>query len=276
MLRGKEEYRGPAEVPTAAQLVYYLNDNADRVKTVRCDSLDLQCSQGLRSATLYGRMVCQKPRNFRMAAKVFGQQELDLGSNDQEFWYWVKRGAPYQFHCSHQALAEGRVKQMPFPVQPDWIIEAMGISHYGPPEQYQVVPKKDTVELVETTRSPQGKPVRKITVFRRGPAARGSPQVLAHLLVDADTNKEICAAEILQIQVDRDTQVVLPRKVVMRWTDEKIKLTLTLDEVLVNREITRPDLLFTRAPLKGIPSVDLAQGRIDQSNPIQQVEGQSR
>jgi hypothetical protein len=274
MNRGKEEVRVSTEVPSAPALVNYLNDNANRVKSVRCASLDLQCSQGLRSVGLSGQMVCQKPRNFRLSAKVFGQQELDLGSNDQEFWFWVKRGAPYQFHCSHQALAEGRVRQLPFPVQPDWIIEAMGIAPYGPADKYQVVARRDTVELVERTRSPQGQAIRKVTVFRRGRAPAGSPQVVGHLLLDDATGNEICAAEVTQVVVDRGTGAVLPRKVVLRWPAEKIKLTMTLDDVTINGQIARPDLLFTRAPLNGVKSVDLAEGRVDA--PIQPVEGRSR
>jgi hypothetical protein len=270
----KEEVQVTTQVPSAAALVKYLNDNADRVKSVRCASLDLQCSQGLRSVGLSGQMVCQKPRNFRLSAKVFGQQELDLGSNDQEFWFWVKRGAPYQFHCSHQALAEGRVRQLPFPVQPDWIIEAMGIAPYGPAEKYQVVNRGTTWQLVERTRSPQGQAIRKVTVFRAKPAPAGSPQVLAHLLLDDATGNEICAAEVTQVVVDRGTGAVLPRKVVLRWPAEKIKLTMTLDDVTVNGQIARPDLLFTRAPLNGVKSLDLAENRID--GPIQPVEGRSR
>src|SRR5262249_10156370 len=98
LVRGREDSRPTTEVPTAAQLVYYINDNADRVKSLRCNDVGLQCSQGLRTVGLTGRMVCQKPRNFRMSAKLMGQDELDLGSNDQEFWFWVKHGQPYQFH----------------------------------------------------------------------------------------------------------------------------------------------------------------------------------
>jgi hypothetical protein len=277
MFRGKEEQKVATTAPTAAALVEYLNDNADRVNTVRCASLDLQCSQGLRSVGLSGKMVCQKPRNFRMSGNAFGQQEIDLGSNDQEFWFWVKRGAPYQFHCSHQALAEGRVQQLPFPVQPDWIIEALGVAHYGAAEKYQVVTKRDTWELVERTRSPQGKAIRKVTVFRQGRAPAGSPQVLAHLLVDDATGNEICSAQVVQVVVDRGTGAVLPRRVVLRWPAEKIKLTMTLDDVTVNGQLNRPDLLFTRTPLNGVKSVDLAEGRIDGSgNSVQPVEGRSR
>jgi hypothetical protein len=274
LFRGREEVQAPATAPDAAALVNYLNDNADRVQSVRCDSLDLQCSQGIRSIGLRGRMVCQKPRNFRMSAEVFGKPEMDIGSNDEEFWFWIPRGLPYQIHCSHTALAEGKVQRMPFPVQPDWLVEAMGLARYGPADRYQVVAKARTVELIEKAKSPTGKAILKVTEFQRGRAdlARGYPQVTAHRILDAQTGQEICSAQIVQVRVDR-SGAVLPRKVVLYCPPEKLKLSMTLDDVTVNGQVGRPELLFRRRPLTNVRSYDLALGRFDDSNPIQPVEG---
>jgi hypothetical protein len=274
---------GYVENPTREQLVYFLNDNAERVQSVQCGHLYIQAGMGgpLRpSMGLEGQMVCQKPRNFRMVAKlgVSGTQELDMGSNSDEFWYWIARGDPYQFHCSYQAMDEHKVQVMPLPIQPDWIIEAMGIARCSPVENYTVIPRKDTVELVEKARSPQGKTIRKVTVFRRSRAASGSPQVVAHLLIDDATNQEICSATITQAQRvvtdDRRSEVILPKKVVFYLPQGKIRLSMTLDEVTVNKAVGRPDLLFTRRPLANIRAFDLAQGKADSS--VQQVEGRSR
>jgi outer membrane lipoprotein-sorting protein len=278
MFRGKEDQpRVSTATPTAAALVSYLNNNADRVKSFRCDDLHLQCSQGLgivRTVGLDGKLIYQKPRNFRLAASSSVKQELDLGSNDQEFWYWIARGDPYQFHCSHEALAQGKVRQLPFPIQPDWLIEAMGLAKCGPADRYQVVVKKDTVELVEKTKSPQGKMVRKVTVFRSRPATNGEPQVMAHLLIDDATGKEICSAQITQVQLDRGTNAYLPRKVTLFWQEGKIKLAMTLDQVTVNREITNAKVVFTRPRLTNVKSYDLAQGTV--SGGIQQVDDRTR
>jgi hypothetical protein len=277
LFRGREAVQAPAQAPGAGALVTYLNDNADRVQSVNCETLDLQCQQGLRVPIgLRGRMVCQKPRNFRMSAMVLGKPEMDIGSNNDEFWFWIPRGAPYQIHCSHAALAEGKVKQMPFPVQPDWIIEAMGLARYGPADRYEVVAKPRTVELVEKTKSPMGKPIIKITEFQRGRADlnRGYPQVSAHRILDGQTGKEICSAQIVQVRVDPRSGAVLPRRVVLYSADDKLKLTMTLDDVSVNGQIRRPDLLFQRRPLTNVKSYDLALGRCDDAaNGIQPVEG---
>ena len=92
-----------------------------------------------------------------LTGTLIGKEEVQLSSNDQEFWYWIKQSKPpYLFHCSYQDLAEGKVRQMPFPFQPDWLMEALGMGEYGPPENYQLRAGQSTLELVENTRSPQG------------------------------------------------------------------------------------------------------------------------
>src|SRR5438105_13662561 len=111
----------PTKVPAKEQLIAYLNDNAGRVQTIRSDTLSLTVYQGLQSGGLSGKMMVEKPRGLRMAADMAGSRVVDMGSNQQEFWYWVsKADPPYQFYCSYDALHGGQVKRMPFPFQPEW------------------------------------------------------------------------------------------------------------------------------------------------------------
>src|SRR5579859_3873689 len=135
-------------VPSSGDLVAFLNDNARRMQTLECNELLLDASQRLQTVGLTGQMAVQKPKNFRMVAKAAGQPAVDMGSNNQEFWYWISKSEPYLFHCSHQDFAQGRAK-MPFPFQPDWVIEALGMSEYDPSKNYQVVTRPNSLELVE-------------------------------------------------------------------------------------------------------------------------------
>src|SRR5262249_37122145 len=71
--------------PQAAELVASLNANSQRVQAVQCADIDLDCQQGAQTVGLRGGLVCQKPRNFRLTAKVMGNVAVDIGSNDREF-----------------------------------------------------------------------------------------------------------------------------------------------------------------------------------------------
>src|SRR5947209_7482213 len=86
--------------PTAEKLVTYLNFNSQRIRSMRCEDVDLDVQQGLQPFGLSAKMACEQPRDFRMSANspMGGQSEFQLGSNEREFWYWIKRSnPPYQF-----------------------------------------------------------------------------------------------------------------------------------------------------------------------------------
>lgn len=267
---------GPEVVPTAARLVEYLNDNARRVQSVQCNDMEMDCSQNAQSVNVQARMVCQKPRNFRLRAELVGQSAVDLGSNQNEFWYWIsKADPPYLYHCSYDEFQRGVVR-MPFPFQPEWILEAMGIVECDPTKQYTVRNAGKLMYLEETTTSPQGIPVRKITVFNR--ESNGSrTQVASRVLVDAKTNKEICRADIQSVHYDPTSGAVLPRVIVLNWPAEKIRLQLKFHELRVNGQMGQEQVvaLFSRPQLTNVPSYDLARRSIDGNQTgLQRVRGQ--
>src|SRR5438309_1810849 len=75
----------PTETPTAGQLVKYVNRNSEKIMVLECSDVTIDGKQGNQGApTIYGDMVCQKPRNFRLQAKFISKPAVDIGSNDQE------------------------------------------------------------------------------------------------------------------------------------------------------------------------------------------------
>ena len=183
-------------------LVDYLNDNASRMKTVRVEDMSIDATMGTQSIALQGVLLAEKPHNpgdapnFRMKASFFGKNEVDIGSNASEFWFWALRNPdPYQYFCRYADLRAGRVEMMPLPIQPEWVLEAFGLGPYGPADKYKLEPDgPNTLRLVEKTVSPQGRPVRKEIVMNRKEVRSPTPQVTAFRLIDDTTNKEICSA----------------------------------------------------------------------------------
>lgn len=253
-----------ASQPTAESLVNYLNDNARRLQSVDCGDLTIDAHAGSEGVTLVDCwMVCSKPRNFRMTAKILGSQGVDMGSNDSEFWWWISKSEPpYLFHCSYEDFGKKQVP-MPFPFQPEWIMEGLGMAEYGPPEKYTVNATQNTVELVEQTTTPQGAQVRKVTVFSRTPPRTATaPVVTAHLLQDAN-GKIICGAYITEVQRDANSGAVLPKKLRLEWPQQRMELKMTLNKATVNRPIDqqRTARLFTRPQMQGVQTYDLASVR---------------
>ena len=70
-------------------LVKYLNENARLVKAVRIDDVSIDATMGNQPFGLRGTLFVEKPRNFRMKVTAFGKDEVDIGSNSNEFWFWA-------------------------------------------------------------------------------------------------------------------------------------------------------------------------------------------
>src|SRR5262249_23173649 len=87
-LKNQEQARTPPERPSTAQLVQYLNQNAQQLQSVECMDVDLDCKVGHQPFGLQAKIACQKNRNFRLIATAVGNPQADMGSNDQEFWFW--------------------------------------------------------------------------------------------------------------------------------------------------------------------------------------------
>src|SRR5262249_44341453 len=156
-------------------------------------------------------------------------------------------------HCSYENLATGKAR-MGLPFQPEWIIETLGMKERNPQAKYEVAVHQETVDLIEQTTSPQGQPVRKVTVFNRKPAANGQYQVVAHHLMGVNGEKEpICSAYIKEVHYDPQSKALVPKRVVLSWPAEKMKLDMVLERPTVNPQIdqNRASVLFVRPDLGG-------------------------
>jgi hypothetical protein len=285
MLKGPDNSKNEpvGQAPPIAKLVEYLDDNSSRMNAIRCTDLDMTCSVGSQRFGVRGKMIAQKPPpqalpahfNFLMAADVFGSREVDLGSNNQEFWWWIKKNdPPYQYFCLYKDLENGQVPRIPFPFQPDWIVQALGMGNYGPAKRYTLEVEGDKLKLVEKARSPQGQPVRKVIVMNRRRVRPPAPQVTAFLLLDDVTGQEICSAHISEVQVDSGKNGkfgILPRKIEFLWSmpnNQTLGLAMRLDGLTMNPDID--PTTFARRPLQGVPSYDLATGKLVS---LQQAQG---
>jgi hypothetical protein len=251
---------GPATVPA---LVRDLNANARLVQAVEAD-LDLDCKAQDRSVGLSGHMVCQKPHNFRLKAKVMGKDAVDLGSNDKEFWYWISQAEPpYVYHCSYEDLARG--VQVPFPFQPDMVVAALGMKQYDEerPEKKYVLKKQGRfLQLFEPTRGPRGEQLFRVTVFDNNTIDAGKRRVVAYMLVDR-RGQTISKATVHDVMTTREGAVV-PTRMTLVWPAEKIELKLKLyHPKLEVVSAARADKLFQWTDLTrdgGLHSHDLALG----------------
>lgn len=259
---------GPLNKPDAAKLVGYLNNNANAVRTLSYSDVRLHASEngkslpGLSDCTLYAA----QPRYFRLECGTLAtSQELDLGSNDREFWVYAKRmDAPNFFYCTHADYDRGTA-QFPVPFDPDWVMMALGMAQYDPAAQYDVdVSTKDQTYILKvnaTTR--QGQPIQRLTAFNADWESGKRPVVKGHVIRDANGQK-ICSAEVKSVKTLQSASgfVQVPTQVVLEWTQQKFVMDLKLSGERLNEDLSsKQAALFGRPKIPGSNPVDLAQYR---------------
>lgn len=269
----------PAQTPSAQNLVAYVNANAARVEAIEATDLALEVKAGSQGGGLSGALYCEKPKNFRLRAKAVGKPVADFGSNDQEFWYWVSQdNPPYLYHCNYADLARGDVN-LPFPFQPDWVLECLGMATLtAPAENFRVERKGNFYEMSERATSATGRPVTKVTVFRAGTTYGTEPQIKEYRLLD-DRGQLVAQADVVAVKRDTGVGAVVPSHLVLKWPQQKIEMELKLNGMRAypNAALSarNPDL-FRRDSLRDLPAFDLARRAPDaQPSGLQRTRGLS-
>ena len=127
----------PRALPPSAsltQVIDVVNDNSARVQALSATRATIT-TPGLPS--LNANIAFQRPRSFRLVAQKFMSPEVDLGSNDELLWFWLKRAQPPALlYCRHNEFAVSSARQV-MPVEPEWLIEALGIVTFDPASQIE-------------------------------------------------------------------------------------------------------------------------------------------
>jgi hypothetical protein len=262
-------------MPTSEDLVGLLNRNAAKVSSLESRDLAMDISADGRTYGVRGTLFCQKERNFRLRAKMpaIGREVADFGSNDREFWYWISENSPPDlFYCSYADLNRGNVR-LPFPLHPDWVLEALGVgapAPVGTPEEETArgrtlevrrTADKKFVDLYERITSPDGQQVIKVTRVQNFQAQGTVPQVAGYFLYEGrNPQQPVCQASVAKVQYDKQTGATVPEKIKLEWPAMHLSLVLTLGEVSVNNPtlVSNPSL-FARPHFRDTKEVDLAR-----------------
>ena len=221
-----------SETPTASEIMAVVNGNAERAQSLPANDLDILVRQtGHHIAVpLRGKLALEKPRRFRLIATLpLGGTEADLGSNDNEFWCYVRRGAerPTLMHCSYAEYPRVRTS---IPFQPDWIMESIGLSPLPAEVQHTVQPgKRGTVEIVSPATTPQGQPASKIT------AVQLSSGCIVERRLEVAGNR-IASAVLSRHRRDDVFGMVYPGSITISWPEAGLELGIDLDDVVVNAQ----------------------------------------
>jgi RNA polymerase sigma factor (sigma-70 family) len=230
-------------VPTAEQLVRYLNEGSARVRSFDCTGIYLDFKKKDQSVGLIANFAYHESGNYRLRAVVAGKCALDAGCDGRECWYGTGPGVLTEWHRFPLRDPGAARTEWPWPGRPEWMLESLGLSKLDPATPREVIARPGTYELIEKTETVQGQPAFKVTVFRRNPS---DVQVPERLIRD-DRGKVLCRATVREVFKVEALGKLLPRDVEWEFPEQKLSVRAKLNRVRIRipaAEEEHPDAVF--------------------------------
>lgn len=223
---------------TTTQAIERHNINAGLVQALEArPMITVTSAQG--SGRVDGRMALERPRNFTLQLSNHGSNLADIGSNQDEFWFWTKNNKSDNavYVCSYDEV-ENITLSAAF--QPDWVVEAMGLRTISPEEARSMTtdrgPQYGSIKLSSTRRGSGGETLTKETIIDES-----TGNILEHRLYQGSGQKRslLASASVSDYQNvpnagSNGEMVSLPKKFRLQWVPEKLALEIQLNQPILS------------------------------------------
>ncbi len=234
------------------QVVSAVNLNAGRIQSYQTNNASITVPGIPGIPLLRGNIVAQRPGRIRLqASTAITGPEVDMGSNDQLFWFWVKRNEPPALYFSRHDQFVGSAAQQVMPIDPKWLLDAIGMSQFSPNDQHQgPLPHGDgTLEVRSIIQSPTGTLTKSTVIDAR------RAWVMEQHIYDSG-GQLMVSSRARRHRFYPAMGVSLPQEIEIRVPAMQLALTIDVGTVLLNQVAENP-ALWTLPVLSGYPQIDL-------------------
>jgi hypothetical protein len=236
--------------PTLQEIMSVVNANAARVRSFTIQNATLS---GSGFPNLQASIFAERPRRFRLRAShvLSSGAELDLGSNDELIWFWMRRSDPKEMYfCRHDQLAGSPIQRM-LPMRPERIIDAFGLATFDPADSHQPPTPHGAgqLQIRSTIEGPEGPTTRVAIVDSR------MGWILEQHLYDA-SGKHLASVRSSQYALDPTSAAYLPRHIELESPEAQMTLAIDIGYWQTNQLIGPQTWMKPEEP--GYRNVDLA------------------
>jgi len=241
--------------PTLAQVITVVNGNSGRIQSFSTSQATIS---GTGFLAMRASIAFQRPMRLRLRADLpLGTgQAVDVGSNDELFWFWARSNEPPAvYYCRHGQFATSPVRRT-LPIDPYWLVEALGLVQLDPalPHQGPIATRDGRLEIRTVVPGEQGSST-KVTIVD---ARQGV--VLAQYLFDP---RGQLAASAIAGRYRRDplSGALMPTNVEIHTaatpTAPAFSLRIDMSHLEINRPIANAEQLWAMPSFENSPAIDL-------------------
>jgi hypothetical protein len=234
--------------PTLEQVIDAVNRNNSAIQSFSTSRASLS---GTGFPSLTASVAFQRQRRFRLQAGTGFGAEVDLGSNDELFWFWVKRSQPPAvYYCRHEQFAASPARRIT-PFEPQWLIEALGVVEFDRALPHQMTLMANDRVRIDTVRDTPEGPVAKVTIVD---GSQG--WVLEQHVYDA--RRRLVAKSIASgHRRDPLTGLVMPTVVEIDSPQAQLRMRIDLGNVEINRLADDRPSLWQMPSYPNASSIDI-------------------
>lgn len=208
-----------------SQGIAQYNDQSRNILTFSCEKARVSVYDNNNIFRLAARVFYSKDNKFRLLiSSIFGL-ELDLGCNEDVFWFWSKRAkAPDKglHFAKYENLSKTGLKN---PFNPMWILQSFGFKEISLLSSTKLMENANYILVSKPDSSPLGENVTETSLIQKG-----TYKFKGLTLVDAKGNV-IAESEIFY------NEQGLPHRIVYDWVEEKKTMEIELRNPQFNAEI---------------------------------------
>ncbi|MFM7244934.1 MAG: hypothetical protein ACKO40_12295 [Planctomycetaceae bacterium] len=237
--------------PTLDQVIAAVHDNTQRVRSCMATQAVLAVPGVPR---LSARVACEPPRRFRLQAQTaITGPELDIGSNDDLFWLWLRQHKPpVVAFCRHDQYANSAARRL-LPIRADWMPEMLGLVTFRPEDRHQgPFPLADgRLEVRSTIAVPDGE-LLKSTILD------GTTGLVAEQHLFTAAGERLASVRTSKHRVDAPSGAALPHLVEVSWPASGVDFTIELASITTNSSAGDSGQLWQMPAYPGYEPIDLA------------------
>jgi hypothetical protein len=206
-----------------SKIIENINLKNNNIDSIFVKNMPIILQQGRIKIRANGELAMEKEKKFRLEInhRITGK-EMDIGSNENYFWFWSKRmNPPYLNFAKHEDLDKTFLRNA---LNPNWILESMNINLIDI-KNIEVYKIKNFYSISQKRTSVIGDQITAIMII--DPKEK---RIIGRYLYD-ENNKMIASTEYKNFKED------VARKILIIWYEEGITLDWDLTEAKINQKI---------------------------------------
>jgi hypothetical protein len=240
-------------LPARDEAIAAINANSQRIQTLQTQGASISIPG---APAIGAEIALARPKNlrFRAGTALLGGQVMDLGSNEEIFWFWTSL-APQSsvYFARHEQFATSPAKRM-LTIEPAWLIEALGVVEIDPASITEgPTADGDRVQLRTTLPTAAGQYSR-LLIFDKKYA-----WILEQHVFD-ERGELLASSRTSQHEYQPLDGVSLPRRIEVQVPQGQLRFQLDVARWAINQPAVEGQSLYDlpREQLSNYPFVDLA------------------